>query len=120
MTQEQADNFQNIKTYLKDMKEYWNIRKAAKKAFLSQSKTSSGKSKTELLQQLKKAMSEASLTNKLKLVLKNSVNNHEMDTGVVKKESRQLMAKKFTQFSFHLQEKVEEAFDAVEDELKLL
>ena len=109
----------HAKDYLYDMKEYWRLKNEIKQEFLSQ--WHKGElTKEELKNNLKEIMVQGVHIDKLKLVLKNSINNYRIDNNIVKQEDRIKMNKKFSRFPFFLQEKVENAFDLVEDELSLI
>jgi len=116
--QGEAITAQKLKGYLEGMKEYWKLRQNVKESLVNNWNRGEP-SKQAINLELRKILDGGKI-DKLKLILKNAVGNYKTDMHVVDPQDKAKIHGQFVRWPIYLQEKVENAFDMVEDELRLL
>lgn len=106
-----------LNTQLTKMREFWNLRREASTSLLHHlpnENISKEEMKTYLLNLLKKK----GILPKLKILAQNGLNNYKTDNKIVDLRSREQMTKLCLKWPSHLQDLIEDAFDAISIELK--
>ena len=114
-------SFQKLIPYLFKMKEFWKLREEIKQKFLNSVLQDDTKSKKEEMKDyLRGLLEKINRTPKLKLILRNSLNNYKTDNNIIDSEGRKKMASLSKKWPAILQGQVDKAFDCVAEELRLL
>lgn len=111
--------FEKLIPYLFKMKEFWRLKEEVKENFMSN--VSNGVNAKDLIKaKVKKVLEKLGKKSKLNLILKNAENNYKIDNDIVDSEGKMKMQVLTKKWPIAIQNRVDDAFDMVAEQLRLL
>lgn len=118
-TKQKKIEFSKLIPYLFKMKEFWKLKEEIKDNFLGT--ISSGMNSKEIIKsKILKVLESLKKKSKLSLILKNAENNYKIDNDIIDNEGKMKMKVLTKKWPMAIQNRIDDAFDMVAEQLKLL
>lgn len=111
--------FPKLIPYLFKMKEFWKLKEEVKDGFL-ESISSGISSKDVIKAKIKKVLEKLKKKGKLNLILKNAENSFKIDNDIIDSEGKMKMEVLTKKWPLAIQNRVDDAFDMVAEQIRLL